>query len=161
MITLRWLFTKGNRVVQRKKRLRLTLALSLLSSVIITGTAVCSAGQLRTLAPVGPSEPEHAGYLIVYSATVPFDDGDVIYYTHTSYNLYTAQGAFLKRIRNRIMRGDEAPETVKLAPGRYVIHAQSEMDGPVAVPVIIADGRTTVVNLENDRRGRERRTARR
>lgn len=115
---------------------------------------VVNAGGLRILPPVGPAEPEHTGYLIVYSATEPVDDGDVMYYTHTDYRLYSSGGVFLKTIRNSIVKGDEVPETVRLAPGRYVIHAQSETEGYVAVPVVIADGRKTVVNLEGDRRGR-------
>ena len=106
---------------------------------------------------VGPAEPEHVGYLMVYSATRPFNDGDTIYYTHTDYDLYSWRGAHLKNIRNSIVEGDEIPTRVPLVPGRYLVQAESETDGMVRVPVIIADGRTTVVNLEGDRRGRDRR----
>lgn len=102
---------------------------------------------------VGPAEPEHVGYLVVYSATEPFNDGDRIVYTHTDYDLYSWRGAFLKKIRNSIVKGDEVPERIPLTPGRYLVQAESETDGLVRVPVIIADGRTTVVNLEGDRRG--------
>ena len=105
---------------------------------------------------VGPSGPEHGGYLIVYSATEPYEDGEIMYYTHTDYDLYSSRGVFLKKIRNSIVRGDENPERVPLAPGRYLVQAESETDGIVRVPVIIADGRTTVVNLEGDRRGGRR-----
>ena len=116
--------------------------------------SVADAGAIGTLPPVGRAKPEHAGYLVVYSATEPVDDGDVMYYTHTDYRLYSSSGVFLKTIRNSIVKGDEVPETVRLAPGRYMIHAQSETEGYVTVPVVIADGRKTVVNLEGDRRGR-------
>ncbi len=102
---------------------------------------------------VGPAEPEHVGYLVVYSATEASEDGEVMYYTHTDYELYSARGSFLKKIRNSIVKGDETPEKVRLAPGRYLVEAQSETNGIVRVPVIVADGRTTVVNLEGDRRG--------
>ena len=102
---------------------------------------------------VGPAEHEHLGYLVVYSATEPFNDGDRIFYTHTDYDLYSWRGGFLKRIRNSIVKGDEIPERIPLAAGRYLVQAESETDGIVRVPVIIADGRTTVVNLEGDRRG--------
>lgn len=106
---------------------------------------------------VGPSEPEHVGYLIVYSATEPYEDGEIMYYTHTDYDLYSWRGVFLKKIRNSIVRGDETPERVPLAPGRYLVQAESETDGIVRVPVIITARRTTIVNLEGDRRGSRRR----
>jgi hypothetical protein len=101
----------------------------------------------------GPAEPEHVGYLIVYSATEPYEDGETMYYTHTDYDLYSSRGVFLKKIRNSIERGDETPERIPLASGHYLVQAESETDGIVRVPVIITDGRTTVVNLEGDRRG--------
>ena len=112
---------------------------------------------MLVLPAVGPSEPEHVGYLVVYSATEASHDGGVMYYTHTGYQLYSARGSFLKKIRNSIVKGDETPEKVPLAPGHYLVEAQSETDGIVRVPVVVADGRTTVVNLENDRRGRDSR----
>jgi hypothetical protein len=136
-------------IVQNRRKPRTWSATLLAVLVLGLSTAVCGADSIRTLPAVGPSEPEHVGYLIVDTETVPFDDGDVMYYTHTAYNLFTAKGEFLKRVRNRIIRGDEAPQTITLPPGEYLIHAQSEADGTVAVPVIIADGRTTVVNLES------------
>lgn len=102
---------------------------------------------------IGPAEPEHVGYLVVYSATEASEDGEVMYYTHTDYKLYSSGGSFLKKIRNSIVKGDETPEKIPLAPGHYLVEAQSETNGIVRVPVIIADGRTTVVNLEGDRRG--------
>jgi hypothetical protein len=128
--------------------------------IIVLGTANCGTAQLPTLAPVGPEPPstEHIGYLIVYSATEPFNDGDVMYYSHTDYQLYTAKGTFIKTVHNSISRSDETPERIKLPAGQYLIHAQSETDGFVAVPVIIATGRRTVVNLESDRRGANRRS---
>lgn len=129
-------------------------AFSALALTIVGGP--CAGGQLPVLPAVGPAEPEHVGYLVVYSATEPSDDGEVMYYTHTDYELYSARGVFMKKIRNSIEKGDEVPERVALAPGRYMIHAQSEMQGYVAVPIIVADGRTTVVNLEADRRGSHR-----
>jgi hypothetical protein len=128
----------------------------LLVSIAAVSASPCVAEPMPVLPTVGPSEPEHVGYLVVYSATEPYNDGDLMYYTHTDYQLYSARGSFLKKIRNSIVRGDENPEKVPLAPGRYIVEAQSEAQGIVRVPVIIADGRTTVVNLENDRRGRSR-----
>jgi len=127
--------------------------------LFVAATQCSIAAPMPVWPTVGPSEPLHVGYLVVYSATEPFNDGDLMYYTHTDYELYSTAGRFLKKIRNSIVRGDETPERVPLAPGRYLVEAESEYEGIVRVPVIIADGRTTVVNLENDRRGGSRRSA--
>jgi hypothetical protein len=137
----------------RRSKLQIGVALLLLGVV----SYPCHSAAMPLYPTVGPAEPEHVGYLMVYSATRPFNDGDTIYYTHTDYDLYSWRGAHLKNIRNSIVVGDEIPTRVPLAPGRYLIQAESETDGIVRVPVIIADGRTTVVNLEGDRRGRDRR----
>ena len=107
---------------------------------------------------VGPAEPAQVGYLVVYSATEPFNDGDMMYYTHTDYELYSRGGTHLKTVRNSIVKGDEVPEKISLAPGKYLVHARSECEGWVYVPVRIEYGRTTIVNLEQDRQG-SRRTA--
>jgi hypothetical protein len=135
------------------RRLQLKFATVLLFSLVSLTVGSSFAGPMPVYPTVGPSEPEHIGYLIVYTATEPFNDGDLMYYTHTDYELYSGRGVFLRKIRNSIVKGDETPEKVPLAPGRYLVEAQSETNGVVRVPVIIADGRTTVVNLENDRRG--------
>ena len=76
-----------------------------------------------------------------------------MYYPHSDYRLYTTDGHFIKTIHNSISRNDETPERVALPSGQYIVRAISEIDGPVEVPVTIATGRTTVVNLESSRRG--------
>jgi len=156
MFTLRRLlgfrYSNINHLPTQRLKSRTAITLLVLS---IAGSS-CLAAPMPVYSTVGPSEPEHVGYLVVYSATEPFNDGDVIYYTHTDYDLYSWRGLFLKKIRNSIVKGDEVPERVPLAPGRYLVQAESETDGIVRVPVIIADGRTTVVNLEGDRRGSRR-----
>ena len=133
------------------RRLKSRTAMALL--LLAIGSCPCLAAPMPVYPTVGPSEPEHVGYLIVYSATEPYEDGEIMYYTHTDYDLYSSRGVFLKKIRNSIVRGDETPERVPLAPGRYLVQAESETDGIVRVPVMIGDERTTVVNLEGDRRG--------
>lgn len=153
MVTLlSGLVVKAFRIRQfQVSRLKSLTAVTLF--LLVTAAASCIAKPMPVYPTVGPSEPEHVGYLIVYTATEASDDGDVMYYTHTDYELYSLRGVFLKKVRNSIVKGDETPEKVPLAPGRYLVEGESETDGIVRVPVIIADGRTTVVNLEGDRRG--------
>ena len=89
------------------------------------------------------------GTLVVYSATDPFDDGDVLYYAHSSYAIYTTDGKLFKNVENHISRSDEIPETVTLPVGSYLIEARSEKDGYVRVHVGINAGRQTVVDLDS------------
>jgi hypothetical protein len=89
------------------------------------------------------------GSLVVYSATDAFEDGDVPYYAHSSYTIYTADGKLFKNVENHISRSDEIPEVVALAVGSYVIEARSERDGYVRVRVVIKAGRQTIVDLDS------------
>ena len=89
------------------------------------------------------------GSLVVYSATDAFDDGDVAYYAHSSYTIYTADGKLFKNVENHISRSDEIPAVVTLPVGSYVIEARSERDGYVRVRVVIKAGRQTIVDLDS------------
>jgi hypothetical protein len=89
------------------------------------------------------------GSLVVYSATDPFDDGDVLYYAHSSYAIYTTYGKLFKDVENHISRSDEIPEVVTLPVGSYLIEARSERDGYVRVRVVIKAGRQTVLDLDS------------
>ena len=100
-----------------------------------TGTA--KAGQLSQ------------GSLVVYSATDAFDDGDVPYYAHSSYAIYTTNGKLFKNVENHISNSDEIPEVVTLPVGSYVIEARSERDGYVRVRVVIKAGRQTILDLDS------------
>ena len=93
------------------------------------------------------------GSLVVYSATDAFEDGDVPYYAHSSYTIYTADGKLFKNVENHISRSDEIPEVVKLPVGSYVIEARWERDGYVQVRIVIKAGRQTILDL--DSRGKE------
>ena len=104
-------------------------------TVLVNGNA--KAGQLSL------------GSLVVYSATDPFDDGDVLYYAHSSYAIYTTYGKLFKNVENHISRSDEIPEVVTLPVGSYVIEARSERDGYVRVRVVINSGQQTILDLDS------------
>lgn len=104
--------------------------------------------------PIGP-ELDYGielrqGYLIVYSATDAFNDGEVPYYAHSAYSIYTDSGKFLKHVENHISLSDEIPSVVTLPPGSYVIEARSENRGYVRLPIVIAEGRRTVVDPDRE-----------
>ena len=93
------------------------------------------------------------GYLLVYSATDPFNDGDLVFNAHSSYSVYTPDGKLFKNVENHISWSDEIPEVVTIPVGSYVIEARSERDGYVRVRIVIKAGRQTILNL--DSRGKE------
>jgi len=89
------------------------------------------------------------GSLVVYSATDAFDDGDVRYYAHSSYAIYTTNGKLFKNVENHISSSDEIPEVVALPVGSYVIEGRSERDGYVRVRIVIRAGRRTILDLDS------------
>ena len=89
------------------------------------------------------------GSLVVYSATDAFEDGDVPYYAHSSYAIYTTNGKLFKNVENHISNSDEIPGVVILPVGSYVIEARSERDGYVRVRIGIKAGRQTILDLDS------------
>ena len=114
--------------------------------------------------PIGPRLDYRTelpqGYLIVYSATDPFDDGGVPYYAHSAYSIYTADGKFFKRVENHISLSDEVPALVTLPTGSYTIEARSESHVYVRVPIVITAGRRTVVDPDREQTVMHKRLAR-
>jgi hypothetical protein len=88
------------------------------------------------------------GYLKVYSAIDEFKDGDVWYFPHSSYEIYTIGGKLLKNVGNHISRGDEIPEIVALPVGFYTVVARAEKAGYIRVPVVINEGQQTILDLD-------------
>jgi hypothetical protein len=88
------------------------------------------------------------GYLLVYSATDEFNDGDLIFNAHSSYLIYTTDGKLSRSVENHMSRSDEIPELVSLPAGSYVVEARSANDGYVRAPVVIKPSRRTLVDLD-------------
>ena len=88
------------------------------------------------------------GYLLVYSATDEFSDGDLIFNAHSSYSIRATDGKLFKNVENHMSRSDEIPQGVTLPPGSYTVEARSGKNGYVRVPVQIKPGRQTIVDLD-------------
>ena len=88
------------------------------------------------------------GYLKVYSATDKFNDGDALYFPHSSYAIYTIDGKPFKNVKNQRFPADEIPEVVALPVGTYAIIARSERDGYGRVLVVIKEGQQTITDLD-------------
>jgi hypothetical protein len=87
------------------------------------------------------------GYLLVYSATDPLNDGDLMFNAHSSYSVYTPDGKLFKNVENHISRSDEIPELVSLPVGSYIVGARSENNGYVRLRVVIKPGQHTTLAL--------------
>jgi hypothetical protein len=97
--------------------------------------------------------PDHGtrlaeGYLLVYSATDEFSDGDLVFNAHSSYSVYAPDGKLFKNVENHISRSDEIPELVSLPVGLYIVGARSENNGYVRLRVAIEPGQRTILALD-------------
>ncbi len=106
------------------------------------------------LEPVGPIEGGHIGrrgtargFLQVFSATTPVNDGGIVYNVHTPYSIYTDEGRHFKGVANHVGPDDQKPMTVELPPGRYRVYALVQGFGQVEVPVVIDSMQLTLVYL--------------
>ncbi len=117
-------------------------------ALVLTG---CSSVPI-TLEPVGPG-PHAArssgreGELEVFTETEEYNDGDVMRYPHTDYQIYTSDGR-VKGVWNSLPGGGEFPSDVSLPAGTYVVKARAEGYGVVRVPVVIVTNRVTLVVLQ-------------
>jgi len=88
------------------------------------------------------------GYLKVYSAIDEFKDGDVRYFPHSSYAIYTIDGKLFKNVNNHRSAADEVPEVVALPVGTYTVVARSERNGYGHVLVVIKEGQQAILDLD-------------
>jgi hypothetical protein len=134
----------------------LTTVLLLVSLASFIGSLATSQGGTSDAFFVGAVHigvPHHRqgsaqGYLLVYSATDPFNDGDLVFNAHSSYSVYTPDGKLFKNVENHISRSDEIPELVSLPVGSYIVGARSENNGYVRLRVVIKPGQRTILALE-------------
>jgi hypothetical protein len=130
-----------------------TLIIPLLSGCISRPQTVAQVGPSASAPQVAALRPN--GALKVFTATERHADDlttsrfEGYTYPHSSYEIKNPDGALVKEVRNHASFLDESPDVVKLAPGKYTVLAQST-SGFVSVPVVIEDGKTTVVDLDSN-----------
>jgi hypothetical protein len=88
------------------------------------------------------------GYLKIYSASEEVREGDMRYFPHTSYVIYTIDGKLFKDVKNHRSADDEIPELVSLPVGSYTVIARSVRDGYVRMHVIIKEDQQTILHLD-------------
>jgi hypothetical protein len=119
------------------------------------GSTVAQAGGQDPLSfdPVRPGNWDYRtesspGYLRVYSATDEFNDGDALYFPHSSYAIYTLDGKLVKNVKNQRSRCDEIPEAVALPVGTYAVQARSKRHGYIRSLVVIKEAQQTTLHLD-------------
>ena len=119
---------------------------------LIPLVASCVSPPLR-LAAVGPAPAQGArspgpGSLQVFTETREHDDDGVYYFPHSGYQIYSSEGKRVRYIWNHHTFQEEDPTVVTLPAGHYLVDAEAELCGRVAVPVVIKPGQTTRVVLQ-------------
>jgi hypothetical protein len=124
-----------------------SLAVAMFVALALLGTT--HGNETEKTAPAKAQAGELSqGSLEVYSATDEFNDGGLLYYAHSSYGIYALDGKLVKNVENHISRSDEKPATVSLPVGSYTVVARSEKNGYVRIPVMIKNGRRTLLTLD-------------
>ena len=126
-------------------------SLTILALLAFAGCA--SQSRVAVDQPVGPSRPhlalhEGEGSLVVYSAPEITDQTGAYFPTHSPYAIYSLNGKLVEKVDNRTGSFDQEPVVVQLPLGEYRVHARARNVGPVQVPVVIEENRTTVVHLD-------------
>jgi len=72
------------------------------------------------------------------------------FYPHSGYRVNDADGKTIRYVQNHLSDMDESPDQVNLPAGSYQIVARSSWAGQVVLPVVIEDGKTTVLHLDDN-----------
>jgi hypothetical protein len=132
----------------------LKTVLTLLAVLALVGCAATSTTIVTQ--PVGPdlAQPRintsaGQGRLLVYTARNAGIGDPVNYFpTHSSYRILNDDGTVLRRVDNRSGTFDQEPLTVTLPVGTYKVKGRATNAGVVIVPVVVAENKTTIVDLE-------------
>jgi hypothetical protein len=134
------------------KRLDGVAFVLLIALAALGGLAAC-ATPLVIREAVGPQRPlpvEAAmdGTLIVYTLTYAATYAQSEYPVHTDYTLLSRDQKVIQRVANRTGSFEANPVRVPLPPGEYSVQAPLARGGLVRVPVVIAAGQVTLVDLD-------------
>jgi hypothetical protein len=130
--------------------------LTIVGGLCCFGLASCaSSPAVQVLPAAGPDSVSAAmapptGALIVYSRQEEVNDGGVLSYPYSSYEIRSSEGAPLRSVRNHLGLTDQEPERLDLPEGRYLVRVECAGVGRVTVPVIVVRRKTTIVRLDSD-----------
>ena len=128
----------------------------ILGAAVISLLTGCASTPVA-LAPVGPNPMGYSGMgskgqLLVYSAWQGHGEGNnPCYYQHSDYYIYQTSGKLVRHVENIVGHYAQSPRPEFLPAGKYIVQARAKGYGNVwiKVPVVIQDGQTTRVHLDN------------
>lgn len=113
--------------------------------------AACTAqAQLAIPDPVAPPAAARTGELLVYSATYASTIEQSEYPVHTNYTIGMPDDKVIRRVTNLSGPFYAYPAKITLPVGEYHVRAQFDRGDFVIVPVRIAPGQTTIVDLSHE-----------
>ena len=129
----------------------LSLSVYLIALVAAAGCATRPGIVLKET--VGPARPHPGrrkgeGELVVCSALEVANAADADHPAHSGYTICAPDGRLIREVDNRTGPFYQDPVTVALPVGSYEVKGRATNHGAVVVPVLIEEGRTTVVDLE-------------
>lgn len=122
--------------------------------LLVSGSGCVSNRPVVLDTAVGPARPivqdsSPEGRLVVYSGLDAVSGSeDYPQQFHSDYKLLSHDGQLLKSVVNRESRISEAPATVRLPPGKYIVVARASSFSSVTVPVVIEEWKATIVHLD-------------
>jgi len=127
-------------------------------AVAITALTGCASTRIaQTIGPcsthqeVAPPNGQLRVFSLKEQQTEGFGEGaNSSWYQHSAYRIYTPQGKRVKYVGNTVGHYDDAPATITLLAGNYLVLARAEGYPTllITVPVVVEPGRTTSVHLE-------------
>lgn len=130
----------------------INLITCLVALIAISGCAGHGPVVLHEVVGPAPQHPNEShtgtGQLVVYSARDLMNTADSDHPAHTSYIIYDHDGDFRQRVNNRAGSFYQEPASVSLPVGSYEIEAKASNGPEVLIPVLIAESRSTIVDLE-------------
>jgi hypothetical protein len=124
--------------------------LACLLGVLPLLVASCAPAQpvaLDTVRPI-PVKQAARGFLTVYTATEEVGTEGPVYFS--GYRVYSSDGSLLRNVyaNGSVDLSSREPRAIVLPAGKYLVEARTADKAIVRVPVVIEDGRQTVVDTQ-------------
>ena len=134
-------------------------AVLLLTTICAMAVSCVQNGRISpgpVIGTVEPNGPLHAptGYLIVYTETRAFLDGDISYYPHQPYRIYDEKSDLVQHGPNHRSNYDEKPTTVELPAGKYFVVPEGGGTPRPRIGMVINSREVTKVDVETLLRAR-------
>lgn len=130
-----------------------TVIIGVLTCALFAGCASLSNTVVTQSVGPGPERPKidlgkGLGQLLVYTALEVDDPVNAYFPTHGSYTIFSPDGKWVKHVDNRNGSFYQNPAKVSLPVGKYKIEGRATNAGSVVVPVVVEEGKVTIVDLE-------------